>query len=175
MHKSFPILLLFGLFCGYAMGQGTNASDAIYIGTTRLAIGLARDPIITSLSRYYSVQNMAEGQYSTWMVTSKDGPPFRSVASLGFRDGKLSSVFKYWGPQDQQKGTEFANALYGVIKGFNEEGKHACAISVGQKQEPNHEAKAIFIACGEKYVRVDIGRNESTGEYTDITEVLEHK
>ncbi len=175
MRNMVAVFGLLALSFGYFRAQGQGTQDSIYLGGTRLTLGMPKDAVVTALAGSYEVRSLGEGQFSSWTVSSKNGPPFKSVGNVVFRDGKLSSVLKYWGPEDQQKGVEFATSLYGVIDGFTQEGRRACTISVGQKQDPGYQSKAMFINCGNKYVRIDIGRREQVGEFTDITEVLERK
>lgn len=175
MRYKIAAVALLAFSAGYFQAHGQIAQDSIYLGTTRLTLGMPKDAVIAALAGSYEVRNLGEGQVSSWIVSSKNGPPFKAVGNVVFKDGKLSSVLKYWGPEDQQKGVEFATSLYGVIDGFAKEGRRTCTISVGQKQDPGYENKAMFITCGEKYIRIDIDRSEKTGESADITEVLERK
>ena len=99
--------------------QGATSHDAIELGATKLSIGMPQDSVIAKLAEEYKVEKEGGG----WLIEQKEGPPFPPVANIAFENGKLQEVRKYWGPEDQAKGVEFATTLYGLIASFSEEGE----------------------------------------------------
>jgi len=141
---------------------------------------MPQDLVVTKLAESYRLQKLGEaGGNSSWVVSSKDGPPYRPIGSVFFKGGKLNSVFKHWGPEDQQKGVDFARAVYAAIASLSKEGKGPCTISVGESQQPGFESRDASISCGERYVRyilIDITRNEQDRlESASVIEVLEKR
>ncbi len=94
------------------------------------------------------------------------------IGNVAFKDGKLVSVIKEWGPDDQEKGVELASALYGAMAQFVKEGRRSCVIDTGTNQTPQGEIKTAFIACGGKYLDVTITKI-SRGETASVTEHLQ--
>lgn len=160
---------------GYVRAQSQSPQDSIYLGNTRLALGMPKDAVITNLSASYDVRLLGEEKFSSWLVNSKSGPPFTYIGNVVFKDGKLNSVLKDWGPDDSGAGVELATRLYGVLDGFSQEGRRDCHVTVGEKHEPAFEVKTVFISCGNKFVRIDIDQGDKMGKTANITEVLEAK
>lgn len=159
----------------HSSGQATQ--DDIRLGTVRLTLGMPQDLVLTTLSKSYDVEKLNDGpQFSSWLVNARAGTeklaPPKYVASVAFRQGKLTVVMKNWAPENQQKGVEFATSLYDVITSFTNEGRTACSIGTGRKRDPGYDGKAIFVTCGAKYIRIDL-LSGPQGESTNMTEVLE--
>jgi hypothetical protein len=151
-------------------------SDAfITMGGVKLSLGMPQDTVIAHLVEQFTLRKQSgSGAEGVWMVFPKTVPPYDAVASLSFKNGKLTAVLKYWGPADQQKGVEFARALYAVLAELTKD-NGTCVVSNGVSNDVNFEAKAIFINCGTKYVRIDITRSEGPSESAEITEALDGK
>jgi hypothetical protein len=165
---------LVALSFGYLRAQSQSPKDSIYLGSERLALGMPKDPVITNLSAIYDVRPVGEGKAS-WLVSTKSGPPFTYLGDVVFKDGKLNSVLKAWGPEDSEKGVELATTLYGVLDGFSQEGRRDCEVTVGQQHEPGFESKTISISCGNKGVTIDLRDSEKMGKSANITEILQAK
>jgi hypothetical protein len=166
---------LVALSFGYFRAQSQSPQDSIYLGSTRLALGMPKDPVITNLSAIYDVRLVGEAKVSSWLVSTKSGPPFTYLGNVVFKDGKLNTVLKDWGPEDSEKGVEFATALYGVVDGFSQEGRRDCEVAVGRQHEPGFERKTISINCGNKGVTIDLRDSDKMGRSANITEILQAK
>jgi hypothetical protein len=150
-------------------------SDAfITMGGMKLELGMAQDTVIAHLADQFTLRKKPGSADAVWMVFPKVTPPFEALASLSFNNGKLAAVLKYWGPADQQEGVKFAGALYAVLGELTKD-NGTCVISNRVSADVSFEAKAIFITCGDKYVRIDITRTDRSGESAEITEVLDGK
>src|SRR5271155_5836379 len=103
---------LVALSFGYLRAQSQSPQDSIYLGSTRLELGMAKDAVITNLSASYDVRLLGEGKFSSWLVNTKSGPPFIYIGNVVFKDGALNSVLKDWGPDDSGAGVELASRLY---------------------------------------------------------------
>jgi hypothetical protein len=162
------LLIVLLLICPIAKGQPLR--ETIWLGDVELGLGMPRDVVVAKLAESYQL-NKTEAD-SFWVV-SKDGPPHTVVGNVGFKNGKLSAVLKYWGPEDQQKGLEFANSLYAAIASLSKNAQESCSVNVGETNEPQVERKSAFITCGQRYIRMDIVHNKKGGDSAGITEVLE--
>jgi hypothetical protein len=152
------------------MGQARpQLQDAIALGRARLSIGMPREAAIAELTEDYQVQN--EGN-NTWLVTAKGGgsPAF---ASVDLENEKVKEARKYWSPNDQQKGAEFATAIYGLIASFSQEGRRNCTISTDESHDPGFDNQRAVISCGHKSIEISITRAPSlAGPSAEIDEVL---
>ena len=171
MHCKMIVVAILALSLGFVEARGQAVQDSIFLGNVKLSLGMPQETVIAALGRSYQVANGGEDQ-SSFLVTPKNVPPFMVIGNVAFTDGKLTSIMKYWSPEDQKKGVEFATSLYGVIDGFVREGRRTCHIDIGQVQDPGYDARAMFIVCGKKQIRIDISRSGQFGESATITEVL---
>jgi hypothetical protein len=165
---------------GAVQGQRQTAAPAvatIELGTTALALGMPQQKVIDALAGWYVVEKQpgSSEPFSSWMIRTRGAPsagvPATTLANLGFKDGKLFSVFKYWGPEDQQKGAALASALYGALAQLIKEGRRSCVIDTATNQTPQAEMKSAFIVCGGKYIEVSITR-QNGDDFASITETL---
>jgi hypothetical protein len=176
MYRKSVAIALIAYLIGFIQTRGQAIPDGITLGTVRLALGMPKDVALSALAKSYELQNLGEGQASSsWLVRTGKDSAAEPIGSVAFKDGKLTTVMKYWTPKDQQRGFEFATNLYGVITSFTNEGKNLCTIETARKQDTGIDSKAIFISCGAKYVRIDITSGAKTGDTTGLAEVLETK
>jgi hypothetical protein len=172
------ILMLFvaAVLTNAEHNPGQTTQDDISFGTVRLTLGMPQDVVLTTLGKSYDLEKVNEGpQFSSWFVharagTEKLAPP-KYVGNVAFKQGKLTSAMKNWGPENQQKGIEFANSLYDVVTSFTNEGRTVCSIETGRKKDPGYDSKTIFVTCGAKYIRIDL-LSGPQGESTSMAEVL---
>jgi hypothetical protein len=154
---------------------GQRSGDSISVGGTEFRLGMAQGAVLQQVGQVYDVQEVKfqPPHVSGWMVEEK-GKPQKAISSLFFKDGKLNSIYKYWTVDEPNTEAAYANAIYGALNSFEREGKTQCTIHTDQVQGPQRESKAIFMTCGQKYLRLDIGRDENLGEYATLAEVLEY-
>ncbi len=135
-------------FCAYSFCQTQN-KDSIEFGNTVLRLGTPKVDVLAALEKYYSVDE------NNGIVTTKAGPPYESVGTLIFKNGKLSEVWKQWSPDNQREGYETANNLYGVFNDLQSEGRIHCTLRTGSKQTNGGEVKSVFLLCDGKEVQID--------------------
>jgi hypothetical protein len=87
MRNIVSVIGILVLSCGYFRAQGQVTQDSIYLGDTKLTLGMPKDAVITALASSYEVISLGEGQFSSWGVSSKSVPPFKSVGNVVFREG----------------------------------------------------------------------------------------
>ena len=154
--------------------RNTPKQGSIVFGSTVLSIGMPRDTVNSRLAQSYELQKVENSD--TWIVLSEHHEGNQTthdpVGTVAFKDGKLDEVSKSWGPQDQQKGVDFAHSIYGAIASLANMGKTDCRIAVGENQQPTGEIKSAFITCGDEYIQVEISRYSQYGEFSTVSEVL---
>ncbi len=150
------------------------AADSIKLEMTSLTLGMSQQKVLDMLAERFKVAKFpgsGDGPFSSWTVMARTAP-FTLIGNVTFNDGQLTSVIKYWGPNDQQKGVEVASALYGALAQFIKEGKRSCVIDTSTNQTPQAEMKSAFITCGGKYLDVSIVRTNGF-ESASISEFLQ--
>jgi hypothetical protein len=167
---------LFGL--AQALGQSnrdTPKQGTILLDTTELTIGMSRAAVIARLGQSHKLDK-EEGEADSWFVFAKDNegnqPTYRPLGSVQFQNGKLDSIKKKWGPDDAQKGVDFARSIYGAIASLANRGKTDCRIGLDENQTPRGERRSALIVCGDAYIQVDVIRSLQFGDLSDVTEVL---
>jgi hypothetical protein len=138
------------------MAYAQTPQNSINLGRITLTLGASQASIMQQLGKY-DVQEVPATNSSQWLVREKDTS--NAVASIAFVDGKLASVWKYWTITGPVTGEAFANALYGAVQSFEQEGRTVCAIQTV-------ETRLIFLTCGQRYLKIEVGNAQ-------LTEVLE--
>jgi hypothetical protein len=96
------LALLVGVLAIFFLGWrafGQPAEDAVMIGPIDLRLGMAENIVLERLGEKYDVSEYGRGTYSVWWVKEKVKPS-HLISSLSFKQGKLTSVLKYWTPED---------------------------------------------------------------------------
>lgn len=152
--------------------SGQLSEESVMLGSIELKLGTAEHIVLERLGEKYDVSEYGRGSYSVWWVKEKVKPS-RLVGSLAFKEGKLKTVMKYWTPEDTpDTRVGLANSLFSAVRAFEREGRASCTISTSDQQVSNYDMRAVFISCGQKYLRIDITRSEK-GDSANVTEVLE--
>jgi len=142
--------------------------QTIAVGSVHLSLGMPKDTVISQLNPSFTVRDHG----SNLDVLTKGGPPVRYVAHISFELNRLSEVIKDWSPDDQQKGVETGEALYGLIASFVQEGNQNCALALGEAHDPGFEGKTAFIVCGKKYIKVTLIHSAQIADSVILDEVL---
>lgn len=158
-------------FCGAAFMQ---TPTTIEFGGASLHLGVSEQQVEAAIGSSFRIQRQDSPNFASWSVMAPTGDGgFYSVGSLAFRDGRLTSVRRSWGPADQQAGVELAKALYGAANQMVKEGRRQCFLSVGSGQSPRMEARTIFLQCAGKRLDIQIVEDNQMGNAAFIDEVLE--
>jgi len=156
----------------HAKGGIAPGEETIAMGVVRLWLGMERRDVINRLRSQYTVRPTHEDDPSgSLMVVTKEGPPFSVLGTVYFRGARLSSVYRDWSPDDQERAFEFASLVYGVFSELIKEGKSSCMISAGAGQAPDSEQKTVTFSCGAKRIEVST-LIYSQGRGAMITEML---
>jgi len=119
-----------------------DADKSISIGIVKITIGESQQAVIARLSEQYAVKNIMDGM---WGVTTRSGPPYEHVASITFQDERLVYVNRPWGPSDQQKGVDFARALYSALSKIEKSSNGPCLARTDQQREPSYSNERIVL------------------------------
>ncbi|MGA9391925.1 MAG: hypothetical protein WBV69_15940 [Candidatus Sulfotelmatobacter sp.] len=154
----------------FAIGSAAaqEQPQTITVGPAHLTVGASKDTVISQLSPGFTLKDHG----STLDVLTRGIPPIRHVAHISFKSDRLAEVIKDWSPDDQQKGVETVEALYGLIANFVQEGNQNCTLALGEAHEPDFEGKSAFIVCGRKYVKVTLIHSTQWVDSVIVDEVL---
>ena len=170
MRRTMIILLL--ISSAVSIGAESSAVDSdksIDLGVVKITIGESQQAVMARLSELYAVKNVTDGM---WTVTSKSGPPYNVMATITFQDERLVYVTRPWGPNDQQKGVDFARVLYSAISKIEKSSNGQCLARTDQVREPSYDRETIVVNCGTRSIEVGIVRSENFGESATVTEIL---
>lgn len=161
--------------CFAAALFGQQEGDSIAIGSERLKLGMPRDQVLTRLAKPFDLSGPEGGtspcpEYGC-VLWLKGGPPYTMVASLSFKDGRLSWLIKYWSPEDQRRSEPFAQAVFAAISSLVSDGKIQCTINVRQDGSPRLEQKHAYIICGDRKLDIRIVHSEE-GDFGALDEWL---
>ena len=147
-----------------------DTPPVIHLGSIELSIGSPEDKVLASLTKEYDLQEVAPG---SWLIRSKGSAPYRWPGSVRFENHRLASVSKDWSPADQEKGFDFANALYGAVTALVANGSTRCTLRVRSDQEPTIERKGVHLTCeAGRSLEIEIVKSDNKGS-TIISESLE--
>jgi len=135
-----------------------------------LKLGMPQAEVLEKLADYYEVRKSVPG---AWQLLSKNGPPFESFGSVTFHDGRLTYVSKEWGPTNQQRGVEFATALYGALANLTAQKETLCWISTLQNMDPAGEMRQMWFTCGGKTLDITVVRDRRYGNHVTMSEILQ--
>ncbi len=169
------VVSLFGLV--QALGQSsrdTSKQCTMLVGSIELTTGMSRSAVIARLGESYELKKIGNGDSWLAMPKRNGGKPddlSGAVGVVSFKNDKLDSISKDWGPQNQSQGADFGRSIYGAIASLANKGKTHCQIRVQENHQPTVDTRTAFIVCSDEYIKVDIVRS-SEGEFSLVTEVL---
>jgi hypothetical protein len=142
-----------------------------------LALGMAETDVLKGFQDYWLpiLTTKGKGPYSSWMIRSRNGPPYEVAGSISCREGRLVYVAKSWTPQTSQQAFAFADAvfLFWTISGFVRDGYRACVLDTRNVDEPGSQVRTVSILCGGKRIEVSALRIAGSGEFAGVDEILE--
>jgi hypothetical protein len=172
------LIAALALCLGHAQANGQGYQESVSLGSTELTLGMPQNAVIAALAAHFRLDQQSSG---IWIVSTKRGPPFDTIGSLSFVDNRLATIRKYWGPENQQRGFEFASRLYWALKGLTANGREDCAVELSDNEGPAYNIKSISITCGGRAVEISTTHSEKglyagdkpiEGSWASIDEVL---
>jgi hypothetical protein len=172
MKRTLRLVLFVSAVGVVTVTRGQMPQDSIDIGGVPLKLGMPQGVVLQQLGGPFDLQESAGKSSTSWLVTQK-AHPRAAVASVSFKEQKLTFVSKIWTVNEPDTEAALGNALFGAVSSFEQEGKTGCTIKTGQSQGPTVERKTIFIICGQKHLQIDIFRIGQQRETASISEVLQ--
>jgi hypothetical protein len=87
------------------------------------------------------------------------------------KDGRVDTVIRPWGPNDEGSGVPLAKALLGATSSLVEDGDTACTLSRDEESGVGWETRAVLIVCGARHLKVELG-SDGTKEWAAVGEGL---
>jgi hypothetical protein len=149
-----------------ALAQSSTDSS-VTMGNAPLKLGMQQDQVVARLSA--SGYDFDE---TSGIVFSGSGTYRRAIGSLLFKEGVLRRISSDWGPSNQQGGVPLANALFGVMSEFVNEGRRICYLSVLSNRTPTGESHTVSLTCSGKRAEVGVILDNQYGNYASVTEEI---
>ncbi len=135
--------------------------DAQQIGSVSLSLGWQRQVVLQRLAKYYDVD-------ASGLVRSKKGPPREVLGSVGFEDGRLTSVSRNW---DLSRGGA-ETGISAIVSALSQlEGDLSCRVETSKGSSPDNQMKAVKVYCGAHSVSITAGTREGGPTKPTVSEV----
>lgn len=150
------------------------SQDSILIGDfgdVRLSLGQSKDSTLRRLHESFDVGDWEGGQFS---ILSKQGATAGVYGVISFKDGRLSSVTKFWNINGPDRGVAVVQAIRGAMSSFGPLGQE-CSVKTFNNQEPKMEKSGAVVSCGKRQVQIFTNRwafSTGSGEGVVVNEVL---
>jgi hypothetical protein len=107
-------------------------------------------------------------------VSEKGGTPNRrlAIATLLFKNHRLSNVTKAWSPPDQAAAFDTTLQIYRTIQELINNSPTTCIVEPGETDQPGDDRKFISIKCGNKEIEISAEQLSRPSKHGMITEVL---
>ncbi len=143
--------------------QSQLRSDSIEICHAKLRLGMTEAEVAEKLSG----AEIARGPGSVWIVQ-------QNGSVIQFENGKLVFATRWWSNENN----DIADALFGVVSYFNNEGVRACSVladnfpdSTLSNEKVRITGQRVRISCGDK--TIVIGKETMNGQnFSSVTETL---
>lgn len=143
--------------------QSQLSNDSIEIFHAKLRLGMTEAEVAEKLSG----AEIARGPGSVWIVQ-------QNGSVIQFENGKLVFATRWWSNENN----DIADALFGVVSYFNNEGVRACSVLADSFPEPNLSDEKmritghwVRITCGDK--TIVISKETMNGQnFSSVTEAL---
>jgi hypothetical protein len=155
-------------------GSQTEA-DSITIGSVVLRLGHPKSRVLSELGRKYDLQPVSESNGRSFMLKGKEDSTSSFYGALVFDEhGELATATKYWLPEIRvYKPEDVVLAIYGVVKGFVNQGNRNCVINTDQHHSPGpaKEIEIVIVRCGLKALMISQART-SDSVSVGVAEIL---
>ncbi|HEY2295151.1 MAG TPA: hypothetical protein VGM86_30985 [Thermoanaerobaculia bacterium] len=190
--KFFDLLLvlsicLLALSCGRGVGERASATPQnnppepqvvaeeaeFFMAGTEMRLGMLEKPLIAKLKENYLLSNAGE---HGWVVLEKTGPPYKMVGSVGFTNGRLSSISKEWGSYSGDEAQNLGKDLFSLLSTLAD--KKSATIVVNSKisvRQPGITISEIELLYPNRTVSIAVTESRQYGNSVVINEMLKAK
>lgn len=175
---------LLALACSRGVGEHASATPQnsprepqvvaeeaeLFMAGTEMKLGMLEDSLITKLKENYLLSN-AGGH--GWVVFEKTGPPNKLVGSVGFTNGRLSSISKEWGSYSGDEAQNLGKDLFSLLSRLADE--KPTPIVVNPKvsvRQPGLTISEIELLYPNRIVTIMVAESRQYGNSVVITEAL---
>jgi hypothetical protein len=123
---------------------------------------MTKEEALRKLTAAYDVQPFDKSS-KNWVVTSKNGPPYRRIGTVVFNNERLVVVSRSWGPANQTA-RALAAALTDAVQSASEQ-QRACTVAV----ETVTVGSQTVIECGTHRITVLVPKDSKYGTGIDET------
>jgi hypothetical protein len=155
-----------------------SAEQSIVLGSATLSLGMSEEQIHSKLDPYYRL-DCKEGKVKSCVLMNKDGPPYSMKANIVFKNGKVTTIRKYWsGGYDGTDPAMFVKTFYNILSNMTKDGPITVILSTNDTKEPGVTSESIFITHGNKTININVTEGLQSGgkripTFTNLDEMLE--
>jgi hypothetical protein len=155
---------LLGLACFAALFSTpvvAQDSENFTLGGVRLELGAPEAVVRRQLEEHHTIT-------SGGFVITKGGPPFSSVGSVTFKDGKLAWATKSWDENlDQSASVDVVRRVIAMVGN-----RRGCVTTTVNEAEPTFRRSALIIRCPSfRQIEVSVGEPPGTNrQFVNVTE-----
>ncbi len=158
----FFILLMFTPIC-------FAANDSIFIGNATIYLGEDKQIVAEKLLPLYELKPLTGNSY---MVITKNGPPFEVLGSVDFLNNKVIGITRDWG---NFYDVGQAETLIGLIDSVIKDNNNQPIITVSRDYSPKVSWTTLTFWYNSKTVTLSIMRSSEYGNVVDIYEKIQGK
>jgi hypothetical protein len=142
------------------------------MAATEMRLGMLEEPLTTRLKENYLLSNAGE---HGWIVSEKT-PPYKMVGSIGFTDGRLSSISKDWGSYSGDEPQNLGESLFSLLSSLADEKPATIAVNTKVSvRQPGLTISEIELLYPHRTVSIAIAESRQYGNSVMISEVLKAK
>jgi hypothetical protein len=140
----------------------------IILGPARIYLGDDINTVVQKLQPNYILLKI-KSDSDTYFVRSKDGPPYESLGSIQFQDGKVFRVVREWGNyQELTQAETIINLIEQVIK----ENRNDAFLDVKRTVSPTGSTLSLDIIFKTKQVNIIVFKSKAYGSSVIIEEKI---
>jgi hypothetical protein len=169
--KYTKIMFLVSLYI-LIMVSAAAAEEGIFIAGTELRIGMSRGYTLQQLEGKYK---LTQSDKDNWLIFSKDGPPYKLIGSVAFKNNQVSWIGKDWGSFHEDAAVQFAKELYSVLNKMKDRSQGLVKVKAEVVvAEPGLRVNEISFVSGNRKIAILVteGQEDMGGKQVSIQESL---
>lgn len=122
-----------------------------------LSLGMPRQAVLQKFEDYrvHCFEESKSVVDCNSLVIQAPNPPYDALAHVGFKDGKIKSIRKYWSRgYEGSKPDKFVQTLYSLLMTHSRQSATPFTISVTERRDPGVLQQSIFLTSGRKTIEI---------------------
>lgn len=164
MKRLFIIFLLMSVWA-------TASATELVIGAVRLSLGMEKEAVLKALGQYYTVKSQPNlGELHS--IFRENKPPFISIGSVSFYEGKLSWASRQWADSKTVTSSDYASTLFAAIESATLQSGSTATVRTTITRNPQMEIKQIEFVFSDRKISTLISDDRTYGKSAGIQEII---